>query len=29
MLYLKPVALFSGVSDLVAEIKRFACALSS
>lgn len=29
MLYLKPDSLFSGVADLSAEIKRFACALSS
>ena len=29
MLYLKPDALFSGVGDLVSQIKSFACALSS
>lgn len=29
MLYLKPDALFSGVEDLVSQIKIFACALSS
>ncbi len=29
MLYLKPDALFEGAGDLVTQIKRFACALSS
>lgn len=29
MLYLKPDTLFSGVKDLVSQIKSFACALSS
>ncbi len=29
MLYLKPDALFSGVEDLVSQIKSFARALSS